>query len=308
MYNTYNYVYFVIIFTITLDKYLVFLLFIVISISGFSKPIVTISGFAPNTYSAGTTLTLSGSAIDETDGDITLTSTKWFAIYHHEEHFHDGPAFSRNNGTVYYNIPAHFDLTENVYYEIQLVAKNSLDETDTAKAFFYPNLTKFKLASTPSGLNFDFFGTLANAPSTVAGVVNTPWIINLINEVTLSGVAYTFKEASWGTNTGYLFNQPDSEVDLWVNYIPKTLTHISPEFKINVNQIAYPNPAKDFIHIDFEDLKSVEFFDFLGFKLKEVIFTNEINTLIDISDLDKNLYILKLNSENSTKTIKVLKN
>jgi hypothetical protein len=60
----------------------------------------------------------------------------------------------------------------------------------------------------------------------------------------------------------------------------------------------YPNPAKDFISIESTDqdqISTVQVFDVLG---KEVMNTRIQNNRLNVSNLSKGMYILKINSVN----------
>lgn len=67
----------------------------------------------------------------------------------------------------------------------------------------------------------------------------------------------------------------------------------------------YPNPVKDNITINTQEpLRSVEIYNLLG---KTVFTAEKIQKSIDISSLDKGLYILKLTSEKGISTKKIVK-
>ena len=78
--------------------------------------------------------------------------------------------------------------------------------------------------------------------------------------------------------------------------------------KFSVNKFSlYPNPAKEFLHLNLEDSITpyyYEIYDLLGKSIKsEAVFENQI----DVNNLSNGLYILKVNTSNGILTSKFLK-
>ena len=71
----------------------------------------------------------------------------------------------------------------------------------------------------------------------------------------------------------------------------------------------YPNPTKDVIQIEFENavLRVMNLYDQQG-KLILKNETNEKYTSLDLSELAKGSYVLEVQNENKTQTIKLIKN
>lgn len=71
----------------------------------------------------------------------------------------------------------------------------------------------------------------------------------------------------------------------------------------------YPNPTKDVIQIEFENavLRVINLYDQQG-KLILKNETNEKYTSLDLSKLAKGTYMLEVQNENKTQTIKLIKN
>ncbi|XMO85857.1 T9SS type A sorting domain-containing protein [Algibacter sp. AS12] len=67
----------------------------------------------------------------------------------------------------------------------------------------------------------------------------------------------------------------------------------------------YPNPVKNLLHINtLEPLQKIEIFDLLG---KSVLTTTNVRSSIDVSSLNRSLYIIKLTSDNGVATKKFIK-
>lgn len=71
-----------------------------------------------------------------------------------------------------------------------------------------------------------------------------------------------------------------------------------------LNLEVYPNPVSDFITISDKDC-SIKIFNILGKKVLERVKLN--SNKIDISNLEKGMYLLKIQKENQQKTLKLIK-
>jgi hypothetical protein len=73
----------------------------------------------------------------------------------------------------------------------------------------------------------------------------------------------------------------------------------------------YPNPVTDVITISTKNksLSSVSVFDFTGRLIAQVQVDNSQNEIVlDVNDFEKGVYLIKLESQNASETIKVMKN
>lgn len=69
----------------------------------------------------------------------------------------------------------------------------------------------------------------------------------------------------------------------------------------------YPNPANNILNINsLSAIKSVKFIDINGRIIKEII-SHEINSQINISDLNSGIYFISIETENGTTTEKLIK-
>lgn len=76
----------------------------------------------------------------------------------------------------------------------------------------------------------------------------------------------------------------------------------------NVNALegvaVYPNPVKDVLNIyGVNALNTVEVYNMLGQKVKEVS-----TTTVNVSDLESGVYLVKINTDNASKTVRIIKN
>lgn len=86
-------------------------------------------------------------------------------------------------------------------------------------------------------------------------------------------------------------------LDLNANYVSSVKYKTNKFENINI----YPNPSSDFIYISFEDIKTenakLQIFDLTGKMLKEGVLKEKI----DVSNLKKGIYILRIQSEKQVK-------
>ncbi len=75
----------------------------------------------------------------------------------------------------------------------------------------------------------------------------------------------------------------------------------------SANFAYYPNPVKNTLNLSYnKEISSVEIFNLLGQKVNSVE-VNSNDTQIDMSNLSKGAYMVKVTSDNQVKTIKVIK-
>ncbi len=108
-----------------------------------------------------------------------------------------------------------------------------------------------------------------------------------------------------GTHLLVAANEVSSTVTVWE--IVDTLTSVR-EFEKQADLVVYPNPANHqlFISSKISNINAIQLFDVQGKLVKEITQANALE-VIDISELENNLYILKVYTNNGIKTSKILK-
>jgi hypothetical protein len=213
----------------------------------YAKPVVSITGFSPKQYKAGTVITLTGSATDAIDGVLPESNYQWFALYKHNDHYHDGPAFSTGKSTVTFEVPATFDFSADVFFRIVLIVYNSNGETDTSRVDIQPLLSTFAIESDPQGLQFNAFNGSVVSPNTLVGVQNVPWTFVGPSETTIAGEAYLFKK--WSDNTfssAIFFNAPATYTSYLASYVKKSDIYLNAS---NGNQLLPQSGGESLITI-----------------------------------------------------------
>jgi ligand-binding sensor domain-containing protein len=117
-------------------------------------------------------------------------------------------------------------------------------------------------------------------------------------EILLSGIVVeNFKDEK----LGYKVNSTKFKITDWFNSIDE---------KTNPNSILslYPNPAKEILIIDSrEKIRNVIIFDMSGKKLKNVVIDHAQHIELNVRELAKGIYILKISTESGEKFTKLIK-
>jgi glucose/arabinose dehydrogenase len=162
-------------------------------------PVPTISIPASGAlYTAGTTLTYSGSATDPEDGVLGAARFTWEIVFHHNDppsHTHPflQPISGATGGSV--TIPNTGETSANVFYRVRLTVVDSGGQQATTFRDVLPRTVQVTLASSPTGAGLTLDGQPVIAPLTFTGVVGMLRTIGATSPITLGGVTYDFK--SW---------------------------------------------------------------------------------------------------------------
>jgi glucose/arabinose dehydrogenase len=110
------------------------------------------------TYTAGETITYSGSASDTEDGVLPPSAYTWEVIFHHDAHTHPfiAPHSGVTSDTFTTADTSHGSI--NIWYRIQLTVTDSTNLTRTVFVDVHPQTVHITLQSVPSGLEVDVDG------------------------------------------------------------------------------------------------------------------------------------------------------
>ena len=180
-------------------------------------------------------------------------------------------------------------------------AAGRADGTGTASSFRYPN-----------GVAVDASGNIFVADSNN----------HLIRKITAVGVVSTFAGSGSmgsvdGTGTAASFSYPygvtvDASGNIFVadfnnHMIRKVTSALKTTFYQFKNLNSYPNPAQNEFYINIEERAVAEMYTILGNKVYTKNLTNGINVL-DLSNLQTGVYIIKISNENGYQNIKLVRN
>ena len=113
---------------------------------------------AGSKYSAGTTLSFSGSGTDPEDGTLAPAALRWRIDFHHDTHTH--PAMLETSGIAAgtFAIPNSGEVSANVWYRVYLTATDSAGLSTTSFVDVTPNTAMITLSTVPAGLRVTLDG------------------------------------------------------------------------------------------------------------------------------------------------------
>ncbi len=158
-------------------------------------------------YSAGDTISFSGTATDSQDGTLPASAFSWSVAFHHDTHSHPflGPLTQTRTGS--FQIPKLGETSANVWYRIQLTVTDSQGAIHQSTRDVLPRKSTFTLQTSPAGLTVTLDGQPQTAPKSVEGVVGTTRAIGTLAPQTLNGITYNF--ALW-SDSGQLVHTIDT--------------------------------------------------------------------------------------------------
>jgi len=118
----------------------------------------------------------------------------------------------------------------------------------------------------------------------------------------------------WYSDNSYYLKNNDTIWLLGFSFFSYSEVGINDNFQLQIDPIiAYPNPTKGIIHIAFTDNPQMnikmQIFDITGRFIRDVQVIKQKNFTLDISDLQKGIYILNIKSNDEfSKSIKIIKN
>jgi glucose/arabinose dehydrogenase len=167
-----------------------------VTISVGTPPVASIdTPVAGSQYTAGDTITFSGSATDADDGILPASSYSWTILFHHNTHIH--PFIGPINGTTTgsFTIPTIGHTEENVWYRIYLTVTDSSGVQTQVTRDVLPRKTSVTLDSNIPGAQILLDGSPFTSPYTFIGVSGVQRTIEVVSPQTINGQAYEF--VSW---------------------------------------------------------------------------------------------------------------
>lgn len=249
-------------------------------------------------YTAGTTLTFSGLAIDPEDGVLSASNFNWKIDLHHNAHSH--PATEQIFGikSGIYEIPSVGETDSNVWLRIYLTVYDSENESKTIYRDVYPKKSLVKLNSNPQGLSLKLDGSTVIAPYTFIGVSGMER--SLETEVFQSDENKNYTFTGWGENKNPQIKiiTPSSDSTITASFNNSIKTSID-NYEISSNNIKiYPNPSHDKFYITGLNLFKYQIFSLAG----ELIHSGGETNEIDLYKYSNGIYFIKiipLNSKSS---------
>ncbi len=186
-------------------------------------PVPTITAPTDGTlYSAGDTITYSGTGTDPEDGNLPPSAFTWEIRFQHDTHFHPfmAPTSGMTGGS--FTIPTTGETSANVWYRIILTVTDSSGISRSTIRDVLPRKVNVTLAANPSGLQVTLDGTPVTTPSTFAGVVNITRTLGIITPQTVSGATYDFDTWSDGGAASHNISTPATDTTFTANFKSRT--------------------------------------------------------------------------------------
>ena len=163
-------------------------------------------------YSAGDTISFSGSASDTEDGTLPASAFRWIILFHHNTHTHPFKEFSGvKSGS--FTIPRTGESSADVWYRIYLTATDSSGLSDFVTRSVAPNKSAITLDSNIDGIRILLDGQPQTTPYSFVGVVGFTRTLQAPLEQTIGGETYKFR--SWsdgGTATHNISTPPNNKL------------------------------------------------------------------------------------------------
>ena len=188
--------------------------------------------------------------------------------------------------------------------------------TNAANAWFYTN-TMSLVAGTMYSVSYEYgndftfyteklkvaYGATANSAAMTTELANHP----TINQAALQSNTVTFTPTVSGDYViGFNAYSTANQNQLYLDNIVIQEVLGTVDFDNN-SFTAYPNPVKDVLNVSFtQNISNVAVYNLLGQQVL-VMNMNANKGQIDMSSLASGTYLVKVNTENSVKTIKVIK-
>ena len=167
-------------------------------------------------FSAGQTLTFSGTATDAEDGTLAADSLRWWAELHHDTHTHPfHPETAGSGGTV--TIPTRGETADNVFYRFHLRATDRSGASTTTTRNVLPRKARVTLATQPAGLQLTLDGQPVTAPHAFTGVVGMERDLGAAEQV-LNGRRYRFASWSNGGAALHTLGTPTADTTLTASF------------------------------------------------------------------------------------------
>jgi glucose/arabinose dehydrogenase len=190
-------------------------------------------------WSAGQTISFSGSASDAEDGVLAPAAYTWRVDFGHHAsgtpsaHVHPFVApFSGASGGSFV-IPTVGETAPDVYYRIILTVHDSVGLTSTITRDIFPTTANVTLATNPSGLLVGLDGTPHNSPYSFTGVAGIERQLDAPSPQAVNGTLWAFSGWSDGGARTHTISTPSSD-----STFTATFTAVPPSI------VASPNPIQ----------------------------------------------------------------
>jgi len=255
-----------------------------------AKPVSKIlTPTAGTLYSAGTSISFSGSGTDAEDGVLSASAMSWQINFHHDDHKHDEPA-RQGISSGMFNIPDEGETSANVWYRIILTVMDSKGSAGKDSIDVYPRKSFLNFITNPPGLQITIDGQPRLAPIAIESVEGLKREIGTPAIQQLDGVGYEFSNWLHGGDIIQLITTPADNITYTASF--------SAILGLEGNRTTvYPNPVADWLTISHRNVSSIRLTDMIG---KSWNLTSEHlteSTRVDVRNLPSGIYLLSFSSD-----------
>ena len=186
------------------------------------RPTATISTPAAGTrYTAGKTISFSGSASDREDGDLAASRFTWWVDFHHADHTH--PFVDRTTGSKSgsFIVPKTGETSTDVWYRIHLEVRDSSGLVARARRDVLPRISTMTFVTSPPGLEVTLDGTPFVTPFSTESVVGMNRWIGAVSPQQADSRTYLFDSWSDGGTAAHTVSTPASATTYTAVYRPQ---------------------------------------------------------------------------------------
>jgi len=200
-----------------------------------AAPTGTITAPAAGTlYRGGQSFTFSGTATDPEDGALPPGAFTWRVDLHHDMHVHPfmPPTSGVTSGT--FTIPDRGETSQNVFYRVVLIVRDSAGLTRTSTVDVRPRKTVVRIESNIPNAQLTLDGAPITAPFTFTGVEGIIRSIGVVTPQTVNGTPYEFASWSDGGAATHEIATPTDDTTFTALFQPSGNTVFSDNFESNL--------------------------------------------------------------------------
>jgi hypothetical protein len=271
----------------------------VLTVTPNEKPVAQVQTPVENVlYVAGTTLSFSGSGTDAEDGTLSADRMSWQINFHHDNHRHDEPPRDGiSEGT--FEIPDQGETSANVWYRFILTVTDSKGSIGKDSVDVYPKKSMLNLVTVPSGLQVTIDGQPHTSPFAIESVEGLKREIGVVTNQSLDGNDYVFAEWLHGGNSTQMITTPEDDATYTASF---DLVLAADEMLEGI----YPNPAKDWIYLNHEEITGISITDMVGRTWNVPVESQHEKKVVDVRLLPTGLYLINFSLDNSSIRKKIL--
>jgi hypothetical protein len=190
-----------------------------LAVTSNTAPVATILAPAVGAkYTAGTSLSFSGSGTDVENGTLPASAFKWRIDFHHDTHTHPAMADTTGIKSGTFAIPNSGETSANVWFRVYLTVTDSGGLSTTAFVDVQPNKANITLATMPAGLQVTLDGQPVTTPVNISSVVGLIRILGAVTPQASSSNSYQFVSWSDGGAATHNIQTPTTNTTYTATY------------------------------------------------------------------------------------------